>query len=247
MNNRNAFITGNSGGLGYALSQVLLEKDYRVFGCSRRGCDLNGDLVDVQCDLGRFEAIPLNLSALLKDTDRLDLVILNAGMLGEIKAMQETSVEELQNIMDINVWSNKVVLDWLLHADIDIDQIVFISSGAAVLGSRGWGGYAISKASLNMLAKLYAHEFVDTHLSAIAPGLVDTDMMAMLGEGDANRFPALQRIQEARGTERLLTPREAAERIIDNLDALKSFKTGSFVDLRQILEPDEYEQLMSKV
>ncbi|MCP3870534.1 MAG: SDR family NAD(P)-dependent oxidoreductase [Gammaproteobacteria bacterium] len=48
-----------------------------------------------------------------------------------------------------------------------MEQIVMISSGAAVLGNQGWGGYAISKAALSMLARLYAHEFTQTHISLV--------------------------------------------------------------------------------
>ncbi|MCG8100758.1 MAG: alcohol dehydrogenase, partial [Candidatus Thiodiazotropha taylori] len=43
MNKRTAFITGNSSGLGLGISQVLLNQGYRVYGCSRRGCKLQGD------------------------------------------------------------------------------------------------------------------------------------------------------------------------------------------------------------
>ena len=76
--------------------------------------------------------------------------------------------------MKINVWSNKVICDWLLKSIPEIYQIVFMSSGAAVNGNRGWGSYSLSKATLNMLAKLYAAEAKQTHFSALAPGLVDT-------------------------------------------------------------------------
>jgi NAD(P)-dependent dehydrogenase (short-subunit alcohol dehydrogenase family) len=185
------------------------------------------------------------LDELLAGVKRLDLVILNAGILGEIKPMHDTSLDELQRIMDINVWSNKVVLDWLLAAGIEVGQIVAISSGAAVLGNKGWSGYALSKASLNMLLRLYAHEFPETHLSAIAPGLIDSSMMDYLCvEPDPEEYPALARIREARGTGVMPKPRQAAERVMGVMAGLKDFESGSFVDIRQILAPEEYEELM---
>ena len=242
---RNALVTGNSSGLGLGLSHALLDRDYRVYGCSRRGCAALADrVVDVHCDLADFEAIGPALDQLLAGVDRLELVVLNAGILGEIEDMSRVSVERLREIMDINVWSNKVILDWLLDSGIAIDQIVAISSGAAVLGNRGWGGYALSKATLNMLCRLYAHELPDTHVAAIAPGLIDTRIIDTLCDiDDTERFPALERIHAARGTERLLSPAAAAERIMQALPGLKDFESGSFVDLRQILAPEEYEAL----
>ena len=242
---KNTFITGNSSGLGKGLSEALLLQGYQVYGCSRQGCDLQGNIEDITCDLTDFDSISDALLKLLKGVTTLDLVVLNAGMLGKLKNTSETSVTELQQIMDINVWSNKIIFDWLLQSGINIGQIVLISSGSAVLGSKGWGGYAISKAALNMLAKLYAHEFTNTHIISIAPGLIDTQMMDYLCfEADSEQFPALKRIQDGRNKGIILPPLKAAERILDALPQLKNFTSGSFIDLRQIVAPEEYQELM---
>ncbi|MFI9651918.1 SDR family NAD(P)-dependent oxidoreductase [Guyparkeria halopsychrophila] len=242
-----ALITGNSTGLGLGLSHALLDRDYRVFGCSRRGCAALSDrVVDVRCDLSDLDAIDQAMEQLLAGVDHLELVVLNAGILGEIEDLSGVSVERLRELMDINVWANKVILDWLLASNIAVDQIVAISSGAAVLGNRGWGGYALSKATLNMLCRLYAHEFPDTHVAAIAPGLIDTRIIDTLCElSDTERFPALERIHAARDADVLPSPAAAAERILGALPGLRDFESGSFVDLRQILAPQEYEALMA--
>lgn len=238
------FITGNSSGLGRGFTEAALDRGWEVYGCSRRGCDLQG-VHDVRCDLGDFAAVPAALEQLLAGVEQLELVILNAGILGEIKPMHDTSMEELRRSMDINVWANKVILDWLLDAGIRIDQIVGISSGAAVLGNKGWNGYAISKAALNMLLRLYSHEFPDTHISAIAPGLIDTAMMDYLcAEPDPEQYPALGRIRAARGTETMPGPRAAADRVLEVVGRLKEHDSGSFVDIRQLIAPEEYAALM---
>jgi NAD(P)-dependent dehydrogenase (short-subunit alcohol dehydrogenase family) len=191
---------------------VLLDQDYQVFGCSRRGCHLTGDIKDLQCDLSQPETIPNALEQLLKGAKNIDLVILNAGILGEIKKLSDTSLEELQQIMAINLWPNKVILDWFLRADLKIDQILLMSSGAAILGNKGWGGYALSKSGLNMLGRLYAHEFSQTHIAAIAPGLIESSMMDYLcTEADSEAYPALQRIKQAHNTGQTLTPVQAVE------------------------------------
>ncbi len=235
-NSGNLFITGNSSGLGRGLAQVYLERGWSVYGVSRRGCDLENErLRDIRADLSDFEAVPVALSELLRGVGHLDLVILNAGVLGPIKDLHDTSVEEIYQVMDINVWSNKVILDWLLDAGIRIDQMVLISSGAAVRGNRGWGAYALSKATLNMLTQLYAHEFPDSHLTALAPGLVDTAMQDYLcDEADAERFQSLQRLRAARGTPAMPTPEQAARMIADIVPGLTAHPTGGFLDVRDL-------------
>lgn len=249
MTNPSVLITGNSSGIGRGLTQLMLERGYSVYGLSRRGCDLaadNGRLFDSHCDLADFAAIAPALDSLLADTEKLELVVLNAGMLGPIKLMADTSLAELRQIMDLNVWSNKVILDWLVHSGKPVRQLLLMSSGAAVLGNRGWGGYALSKAALNMLGRLYSHELPDTHISAIAPGLIETPMTDYLcEEAENSEFPALQRIRAAKGTPVMQTPETVSARILDALEPLREFPSGSFVDLRQIFAPEEYAELMA--
>ena len=126
-----------------ALAQHLSQRRWAVYGCSRRGCDLVG-VHDRILDLSDFAAVPAGLDALLQPVDSLDLVVLNAGMLGRIRDLTATPLDDLKRIVDVNLWANKVVLDWLHDCGRPIAQIVLISSGAAVLGNRGWGGYALS-------------------------------------------------------------------------------------------------------
>jgi len=241
--NQTAFITGTSSGLGRGLAENLLGQGWAVYGCSRRACDLS-DVQDIRCDLSDADTVPASLDALLGDLDRLDLVVLNAGIVGRIADLTETPLEDLKQLMDVNLWANKTVMDWLHAWGRPVDQVIMISSGAAVLGNKGWGGYALSKAALNMLAKLYAHEFPDTHVSAVAPGIIDTAMMVHLcEEADAEAFPALERLREARGTAAMPGPNEAAERLVYVLPQLKDWPSGSFIDIREILDPDGYARL----
>lgn len=237
MNGR-VLVTGNSSGLGRGFSEVFLERGWRVYGISRRGCTgLAGDLHDVTCDLGDADAIAPALARLLDAVDRLDLVILNAGVLGPIRDLAETPVATVEEVMRVNVWANKRILDWLLARPLPVDRVVLISSGAAVVGHRGWGAYALSKATLNMLTQLYAHEFADSQLLALAPGLVDTAMQGVLcdpARTDAQRFPSLERLRAARGSAAMPDPRAAAERIVDLLPRLDALPSGSFVDVRDL-------------
>ncbi len=238
-----AFITGTSSGLGRGLAQRLGQRGWDVYGCSRRGCDLPG-VHDARLDLSDEAAVAPTLDSLLGDLEALELVVLNAGVLGEIRDLSATPLADLQCIMGVNVWANKLVLDWLHAWGRPLTQVVLISSGAAVLGNRGWGGYALSKATLNMLAKLYAHEFAATHIAALAPGIIDTAMMDHLcDEADADAFPALERLRRARGSAAMPGPDEAAERVLSVLPQLRAYPSGSFVDIREILDPDEYARL----
>jgi len=233
----NVLITGNSSGLGLGLTKKLLAQDAIVWGLSRSGCPIHDDeaLRDRKVDLGNLGQIEHELERLLSDCLRLDLVVLNAGILGRIRPISETDVHDIEHLMRINVWANKMILDWLIERALPVAQVVAISSGAAVNMNYGWGGYSLAKAALNNLVQLYAHEMPDTHLTALAPGLVDTGMQDYLcDEVDAGDFPSVKKLQDARGTERMPDADGAAGMLLELLETLREGESGQFVDVRDL-------------
>ncbi len=234
----NVFITGTSSGLGFALAKHYLETGQNVYGISRK---MNEELNSypnfhflVQ-NIARFSEVETNLISFLKDVQVLDLVILNAGVLSEIKDVKDTSLDEIKKVMDVNVWANKILLETLFREVEKIRQVVAVSSGAAVSGARGWNAYSLSKATLNMLISLYAKEYTDTHFSALAPGLVDTGMQDYIYSlKDNDKFPVVQRLKQAKGTEKMPKPGEAASNFARAVQLVKNHETGTFLDVRKL-------------
>jgi benzil reductase ((S)-benzoin forming) len=229
-----ALVTGNSSGLGLGLTRELMRDGAAVYGLSRSGCP-EATAGDVRIDLSDYDAIAPAMAELLDAVPRLDLIVLNAGLLGQIQSMRDADIVELRQLMDVNVWANKPILDHLLGNGIEVGQIIAISSGASVSGNFGWSGYSISKAALNMFMQLYAHEFPGTPVHSLAPGLVDTGMQQFIsGEVDVRRFPALRRLQEARGTDAMPDADTAARQVLAGLEQVRKVPTGRFVDLRDL-------------
>ena len=227
------FITGIGSGLGEALAKVYLEAGEEVYAISRflpRSLEGFENLHFFPLNLHAHERIEGAMRDLVGDVD-LDIAILNAGIIGELKDMSETSLHEIDAIMDLNVWANKVILDYFkLHPP---RQIVAISSGASVSGARGWNAYALSKATLNMLIRLYAAEMPYTHLSALAPGLVETPMMKhILSHADPEKFPVVRRLAESKR----LDPKDAAILLADIFPKLLEYPSGEYLDVRELQE-----------
>ena len=234
----NTMITGISRGIGRALAEQCMRRGDSVFGISRSSVDLAappGTLRTVQHDLAELGGIKNQLLALLDGQRELDLLVLNAGILGPIRDMVDTPLSEIRQQMEVNTWANKEILDSLFNNGVHIRQVVGLSSGAAVSGSRGWGGYALSKATFLMMLKLYAAEIPDTHFCSLAPGLVDTTMQDYLCGLEASygeKFPTVARIQSARGTESMPSPEELAPRLLDKIGEILNEPSGSFIDIR---------------
>jgi len=237
----NVFITGVSRGLGYGLAKTFLKRNYKVYGLARSTppqdlFDFSGFFYQA-CDLYKFKTINAVLNELLPSGENFRYSILNAGILGKVNSMKNSSIDDLKYIMDVNVWSNKFILDYFLENSIHTQTVIAISSGASVSGNFGWNGYSISKAALNMLVNLYSHEFPERRIYSFAPGLIDTSMQDYISnEVDLTTFPSLQRLVDARGTNIMPTPEIAAEKIIDSFKQLEMLPSGSYVDIRNLEE-----------
>lgn len=232
----NVLITGSRSGLGYALAEYYLAKGADVFGLSRHRPENADRYRFTKCDISDFSAVPSVLSTLLEGVASLDLVVLNAGTLGRIQDMSRCSMEELKAQMDTNLWANKVILDYLIAQPVAVDQIIAISSGASQSGALGWNGYSLSKAALNMMMKLYANEMQQTHLCALAPGLVDTPMLGSIlnGEHDTERYTTVERLRQSKADGLVLAPAECAALIDAKRPKIKTFPSGEYIDIRHI-------------
>ena len=231
-------ITGVSRGLGHGLAHACLEAGHHVLGLGRQSAADLQDLPGFQfarADVADHRACAVALESLLRERNKLDCVILNAGILGPIADMGDQPLDAMREVMEVNLWANKQLLDLLLARDTPITQIVAISSGASVNGNRGWGGYSLSKAALNMLVKLYASERADIHFSALAPGLVDTGMQEQIRTlPDDVPFLSVTKLKQVRGTDAMPDPAIAGRSVLNAIERLpKLIESGSFADIRK--------------
>jgi benzil reductase ((S)-benzoin forming) len=236
---RTVLITGASSGIGLELARALLARGDRVLALQRRASQLaaSSRFSEVSCDLGEHASITACVGALLEGVTRLDLVVLNAAVASRIADLADTSLADIQRVMDINTWANKLLLDAVFARGIRVDQVVGISSGAAHGGSRGWNGYALSKACFVTLLALYAAERPATHFSSLAPGIVQTRMQDDLNEAtreDLEKFPALARLVAARGTPNMPMPEVAAPRLLEAFERARGAASGAFVSLTSL-------------
>ncbi len=234
---KNVLITGVSSGIGYGLLKSYLKTGYHVYGVSRREVNIDSERFHfATLDLAEIDSISKTITSLLEGINSLELVVLNAGVLPTFGDMKDTSIADINYTMQVNVWTNKVLLDCLISNVSKIKQIIGISSGASQSGTRGWNAYALSKATLNMLIQLYAAENPQIHFTAFAPGLVDTAMQTYLSQLKPSAdYPVLQRLQSARGTEAMPQPETLAPQLAAQIfERLLSMPSGEYVDIRHL-------------
>ena len=229
---KNILITGISSGIGKALAKTYSETGYEIYGLSRTKSD---EYNHVECDLERVYDISYKLSTLLKDVKEIDVVYLNAGVLGDIDYLNKIKLNDLETFFTINTWANKIIIDYMIENNIEVKQVVAISSGASQETYTGWGAYSISKAALNMMMKVYAEEQPDIHFLSLSPGPVDTPMQDFINENiDGNKFKWKKKFSDMKENKTLPTTSSVADRMCRLLPTLKKYKSGSFLDLRNL-------------
>ncbi|HHO65323.1 MAG TPA: SDR family NAD(P)-dependent oxidoreductase [Epsilonproteobacteria bacterium] len=225
-------ITGIGSGLGEALTKAYLDNGDRVYAIGRefpKQFDHYTNFFFFPYDLSKTFLINSDIQPFIQNHD-FDLVILNAGILGEIATLSQTDLSSIKDVMELNVWANKELID-ALSSYTTVKQIVGISSGAAVNGSKGWGAYSLSKSALNMLLKIYAKELPDIHFTALAPGIIKTPMTDYIVEKvDDRKFPSAKKLKESY----IQSPEEAAKNLLYLFPKLLVYENGSFVDVREM-------------
>ena len=233
---RVALVTGASRGIGRAIALRQAAVGRRVVLVSRS----EGPLSEVRSQIeeaggvASVVAVDVSDSAAWKDAvedvidefGRLDVLINNAGVTRDGLVMR-MSDEDFQSVLQTNLTSAFVSCRSAARAMMKrrFGRIVNIGSTSGVVGNPGQANYAASKAGLIGLTKSLAKELGGKGVTAnvIAPGFIQTDMTANLGDSVRSK------ILELMATKRLGTPDDIAAAVEYAASDAAGFLTGQVI------------------
>lgn len=186
---RVVLVTGGNRGIGLAIAQAFVALGDRVAITSRDGrlpaaLEGSGVLV-VQADVTDTASIDAAFDRIEAEVGPVEVVIANAGVTrdGLILRMSD---DDIAAVIDTNLVGSLRVARRAAKGMVRLrrGRIIFLSSVVGLLGSAGQSNYAASKAGLVGLARSLARELGSRGITAnvVAPGFVDTEMTAVLGE-----------------------------------------------------------------
>ena len=199
MKKRRWLITGASSGLGKALVQEVIQKEELVIASFRNKKQADAfELAHkaqghkaIVLDLGQPEQIAEKLSTQLGDLP-IDLLVNNAGI-GFIGAVEETSLEEIRQVMEVNFYGPMALTNALLPAmrKRGSGRIIQISSHAGIKAFAGFGVYNASKFALEGLAEAQAQELAELgiQMTLVEPGPFRTEFAGGSLHQAAKRYP----------------------------------------------------------
>ena len=194
-----ALVTGASRGIGAATAEALAAAGAHVILVARTGSALeqvedrihqaNGSATIAPLDLTDGEAIGKLGAAVAERWEKLDILVLNAAMLGSLTPVEHIDPKEYSRILTLNVGSNQALIaafDPLLRKAERAD-VVGITSSVGHEPRAFWGAYGSSKAALENLLGAYADETEHTgrvRVHIVDPGATRTRMRQLAFPGE---------------------------------------------------------------
>jgi NAD(P)-dependent dehydrogenase (short-subunit alcohol dehydrogenase family) len=198
LQDRIAFVTGASRGIGRAVALALAREGAHVIIAARTVGALEelddeiqaigGKATILQLDLRRVEKIDQIGPTLYERWGKLDILVGNGAILGPLTPIAHITDHAWTDVMTVNLaanWRLIRTLDPLLQRS-DAGRVVFVTSTAAQRATAYWGLYAASKAALETMVQTYAAEVSTTTVRAnlINPGATRTAMRAKAFPGE---------------------------------------------------------------
>jgi NAD(P)-dependent dehydrogenase (short-subunit alcohol dehydrogenase family) len=197
LSNKVAIITGAAGGIGQAIATLFARKGAKLILVDRdeKGlAELAAKIGPHECsscvaDMSNPEDVERATKLAVAQYGRLDILMSNAGIEGQVTPLTEYPIEAFDRVMSVNVRGV-----WLsLRAAMPVMQrsgggsIVITSSIAGLRGFAGLSAYATSKHAVVGLMRCAAIEGAahGIRVNTIHPSPIETRMMRAIEEGAA--------------------------------------------------------------
>ena len=181
---RSVLVTGGNRGIGLAIARRLAAGGDSVTITSRSGDPVDG-LAVARCDVTDTASVDAAFSQVEKEQGPVEVLVANAGI-NHDQLLALMSEDDFASVLDTNLTGAFRVTKRAVRGMIRArrGRLIYISSVVGLLGSGGQANYAASKAGLVGFARSTARELASRSITAnvVAPGFVDTDMTAELGE-----------------------------------------------------------------
>ncbi|MCY4592667.1 MAG: SDR family NAD(P)-dependent oxidoreductase [Alphaproteobacteria bacterium] len=198
LDGRIALVTGASRGIGATLARAFAAAGAHVILTARTVGGLEEVDDDIRAAGGTASLVEMDLrdgpaidrlgARIHERWSRLDILVANAGILGTLTPLPHQDPAEWDEVVAVNLTANLRLirsLDPLLRMS-DAPRAIFVSSGAARICRPYWGAYAVTKAALDAMVRVYAaeNERSALRINIVNPGATRTGMRAAAFPGE---------------------------------------------------------------
>jgi NAD(P)-dependent dehydrogenase (short-subunit alcohol dehydrogenase family) len=194
-----ALVTGASRGIGAATALALAAKGAHVVLVARNAKDLEaveqaifdagGSATIAPLDLTDGDSIGRLATAIVQRWEKLDILVLNAAMLGSLTPVSAIDGAEFGRLITLNLVAQQAMIaafDGLLRKS-DHGRLIAITSSVGAKPRAFWGAYGASKSALETLVVSYGEEVKNLsplRVAIVDPGKTRTAMRAKAYPGE---------------------------------------------------------------
>jgi 3-oxoacyl-[acyl-carrier protein] reductase len=240
MSEQVAIVTGGGGSLGRAIARRLARDgaavvvaDFNLAAAREAEAEIaksGGRALAVETDVTKAPSVESLVSRTLAEFGRIDALVNNAGLLGPIKPLWETTDEELDRVYGVNVNAVFACTRAAVRPMMERRRgsVVTLASVAGKDGPKGMSIYASSKAAVIGFTKSWAKELAPhgVRVNCVSPAIVEgpgmkSEMPSWFSEDSISRIPM----------GRAATADEVANVIAFLVSGEASFVTGACFDV----------------
>ncbi|QEC44059.1 SDR family oxidoreductase [Pseudobacter ginsenosidimutans] len=229
-----AIVTGGNSGIGYATAKALINEGAKVIITGRRkeavekaATELGAiPFVTDQASLQDIQQLKTHIEA---NYGKVDILFVNAGITGTRGPIETTSIENFDNVMNINFRGAYFTLQQFIPLLKDGASVVMLSSIVANMHSANSSVYQASKAALNSISKTAANELAARRIrvNMVSPGPTRTEVLGKAGLDPAGVEALYETLQEKIPLKQIGTAEHVAQMVCYLSSAEASFITGS--------------------
>ncbi|MEZ6061939.1 MAG: SDR family NAD(P)-dependent oxidoreductase [Planctomycetaceae bacterium] len=237
LNNRTVLVTGGSRGIGRECCLRLAEAGAKVAVNYRAGAEAARHVVEqiragggtaISCpgDVSQPAQVDAMIAQVRSELGPIELLVNNAGVF-EFTTHDRASFETWKTMLDINL-TGCYLTTWAVKDEMierGFGRIVNVSSIAGLVARPMSIAYSVSKAGVVALTRSLAAAVAEhnVRVNAVAPGLVDTEILSGVDHDSLNALIASTPMK------RIGNAKEIAELVLFLLSERSSFTTGQTI------------------
>ena len=199
LKNKVCFVTGANRGIGLAILRKFVDEGAIVYANARTEGSIdtslypadNNNVVPVYFDIRNTDAVAKVFSQICKEQGKLDVMINNAGIVKDA-FVGMIARKSMEDVFETNVYCQIELLQYAakLMKKRESGSIINLASVVGIYGNQGQTIYSASKGAVISATKSAAKELApyNIRVNAIAPGMIDTDMLRAVGEDKKKEY-----------------------------------------------------------